>query len=210
MLFPLLNPTTLDDCVPCKRLFWICFENLRLFSLICIELSRWLWVCCFPQLIPQLWMIMSPWNLNMYLNHLCAQGSLCDLKPTLSILRSKRGNNIWFIDHATLNNEVRRKVLYRFLLKWRKINTQNCRNTPCDLHSTSWSGFLFPCCGIEILVNFLQKTLNFQLEKHFSPKKSLLFVQKSQPKHWSGCKSQLSRYPDLHARGPYQLPLVLN
>ncbi len=64
MLFPLINPTTLDDDVPCKRLFWICFENLGLFSLICFEFCKLLWVCCFPQLIPQLWMIMSTINLN--------------------------------------------------------------------------------------------------------------------------------------------------
>ncbi len=93
--------------------------------------------------------------------------------------------------------EVGKKVFFTKLY-WneRKLNIQNCRNTPCDLHSTSRSWFLSPCFGIENLANFLKKKKKEKTSTRktfFSHKKIPSLCQNKQPKRWAGCKSQLSK-----------------
>jgi hypothetical protein len=110
------------------------------------------------------------------------------------------GNSTWLIDYATINlksTHWRRKTGFFTKLYWdeRKMNIQNCRNTPGDLHSRSRSWFPFPCFGIENLANFLKnKKTNFQLKKHFFPPKKIpSFCPNKQHKHWARCKLQLSK-----------------
>ncbi len=66
----------------------------------------------FPSIDPQLWMIMSHLNLNMYSIHCCILNmfwiaivhkvAYATWNQALSILPStKMGDTIWFIDHAT-------------------------------------------------------------------------------------------------------------
>jgi len=88
------------------------------------------------------------------------------------------------IDHATTNKKVKfevgKKVFLPNFIEMKEVKIQNCRNTPCDLHSTSRSWFLFPRFGIENLAKLLEKPkkAKFQLKNIFFPQKNPFFLSK--------------------------------
>jgi hypothetical protein len=108
------------------------------------------------------------------------------------------GDSIWFIDHATFNSEVQfevgRKVFHQFLLKWEKSKYPKLQKY------TMWLTFnikirvsFFHFVVLKIWLIFSKKiNQNFHQKKQKLTPKIPSFRSKNQPKHWSGCKSQLS------------------
>ncbi len=120
----------------------------------------------------------------------------------MSILPSKCGNSTWLIDHATKNSKTknwsRKKSFFcQTLLKWKKSKISKI----AEIHLVTYiqhqdHGFFFHVLALKIwqILWKTKKRENFQLEKKKnSLKKIPSFCPNKQPKHWAGCKSQLSK-----------------